>query len=587
MNTPAILLLRRADANTQLAAHLAAGLIALLLLCVAPPARGQGPGVAPPVVSRSDRLLVKPAAGADLSVLHGALGTAVLREFPDIGGLQVVQLPDGADADDFMTAYRQSGLVAYAEPDFIVRALKDPDDFRYWDGTLWGLRNTGIYGGTPGADIKAAQGWDVQTSAADIIVAVTDTGARLTHEDLGPNLWTNPGESGRNALGLDKGMNGLDDDNSGYRDDVHGINAILGTGLPLDDHGHGTHVSGTIGGVGNNSVGVTGVAWRVQLMECKFIDSSAQGSISDAITCLDYARRKGARIVNASWGDYSFNSTALYDALASLRSAGILFVAACGNDNSDNDARPLYPASYNLDNIIAVAATDRTDAKAWFSNFGAHTVHLGAPGAAVFSAWHGSDGDYRSYDGTSMAAPHVAGACALVWARYPTENYRQIRNRVLANTDPLPALAGRTVTGGRLNLFKALTVAPPPPPSLPVVSVAASDPAAAEAGNDRGEFTFTRAESTKDALTVYYTLSGSAQNGADYQTLSGSVKIPANAGSATVAVRPVDDMQTEGTESVVLTLVASPAYAIGSPDSATLVIADNDAAPPPLPLPLW
>src|SRR5882757_659557 len=267
MNIPAILFLRRADSSTQLAAHLVAGLIALMLLCAAPPVHGQGSATPAPAAARPDRLLVKPAAGGNLSALHAALGTTVLREFPGIGGLQVVQVPAGADAAGLIAAYQQSALVAYAEPDFIVHALNDPNDFRYWDGSLWGLRNTGNYGGTPGADIKAAQGWDVQTSAANIIVAVTDTGARLSHEDLAANLWTNPGESGKNILGLDKGMNGLDDDHDGYIDDVHGINAILGTGLPLDDYGHGTHVSGTIGGVGNNSVGVVGVAWRVQLME--------------------------------------------------------------------------------------------------------------------------------------------------------------------------------------------------------------------------------------------------------------------------------------------------------------------------------
>jgi subtilisin family serine protease len=475
MNFPAILFLRRADPNAQLAAHLVAGLIALLLLLAPPPARGQvslDPGVA--AAFRPDRILVKPVAGADLSGLHAALGTTVLREFPAIGGLQVVQVPAGANVADLIAAYRQSALVAYAEPDFIVRALDTtPNDFRYWDGSLWGLHNTGIYGGTPGADIKAPQGWDVQNSAANIIVAVTDTGAWLSHEDLAANLWTNPGESGKDALGLDKSTNGIDDDHDGYIDDVHGINAILGTGLPLDDYGHGSHVSGTLGGVGNNSVGIVGVAWRVQLMECKFIDSQGNGSISNAITCLDYARQKGAKIVNASWGGYSFTSTALYDAINSLRSAGILFIAACGNDNNDNDANPLYPASYALDNIIAVAATDRTDAKAWFSNYGAHTVHLGAPGQDIFSCWNGSNSAYQYDNGTSMAAPHVAGACALIWAHNPGATYLQVRNSILSSTDPLPTLAGHTVTGGRLDLYKALMVSIPsgttgtPPPAPP------------------------------------------------------------------------------------------------------------------------
>ncbi|MBI3885794.1 MAG: S8 family serine peptidase [Opitutae bacterium] len=585
MNAPTILLLRRNSFLAQTLLHLAAGVLALLL-CTGVSAHAQEATVAP---ARPDRLLVKPLAGADLAALNAALGTTTLNIFPDIGGLEIVQLPAAANATDLIAAYRQSGLVEYAEPDYLVRALADPNDFRYWDGTLWGLRNTGIYGGTPGADIKAAQGWDVQNSAASIIVAVTDTGARLSHEDLAGNLWTNPGESGRTVLGLDKGMNGIDDDGDGYVDDVHGINVLLGTGLPADDYGHGTHVSGTIGGVGNNSVGVVGVAWRVQLMECKFIDSAGHGSISDAITCLNYARQKGARIVNASWGDYGFNSTALYDAIDSLRRAGILFVAACGNDNTDNDARPLYPASYNLDNIIAVAATDRTDAKAWFSNYGARTVHLGAPGAGIFSAWNGSDSDYRYYDGTSMAAPQVAGACALVWAHFPTENYRQIRSRILASTDPLPSLFGRTVTGGRLNLYRALTSSSNPPPSLPVVTIVASDPNAAEAGSDPGVFTVTRTGSTKNSITVCYALDGTAQNGTDYQTLSGAVTIPAGANSATVTVRPIDDSQVEGTETVVATLSANSAYAVGSAAQASVSIADNDSNPPPpspLPLPL-
>src|SRR6185295_126763 len=285
-----------------------------------------------PAGFRPDRILVKPSAGADLTALHLALGTQVLRAFPAIGNLQIVQLPDDGLVSTLLEAFQQSGLVDYAEPDFIVQAVLEPNDFRYGDGSLWGLHNTGIYGGTDGADIDAPAGWDLQCAASNIVVAVIDSGVRYSHEDLAANMWVNPGESGRNALGLDKSTNGLDDDGDGFSDDVHGINAILGTGIPLDDYGHGTHVSGTIGGVGNNSVGVVGVAWNVQIMACKFLDATGQGSISDAITCIDYARKKGAKIINASWGGYTFTSPALYDAINSLRNAGILFVAACGND---------------------------------------------------------------------------------------------------------------------------------------------------------------------------------------------------------------------------------------------------------------
>jgi subtilisin family serine protease len=394
-------------------------------------------------------------------------------------------------------------------------------------------------------------------------------------------MWVNPGETGRDFLGFDKRSNLLDDDGNGYLNDVHGINAITGTGNPLDDHGHGTHVSGTIGGVGNNNVGVVGVAWRVQMMELKFLDALGQGFNSDAIECIDYARRNGAKIISASWGGYDFNSTALRDAIASTRDAGMIFVAAAANDASDNDTRPLYPASYDLDNIIAVAATTRRDELASFSNFGATTVDLGAPGEDIFSTWNVTDSTYQYLSGTSMATPHVSGACALVWAQYPGENYLQIKNRILAGTDPLPALAGKCVTGGRLNLQKALGSATPPP-TQPVVTVSASDPSAAESG-DAGTFIVTRTGSTASSLTVNYTLGGTAQNGVDFQVLPGVIAIPSGSSSANLTVTPVDDPAAEGNETAVLTLAASPAYSVGSPASATVTIADNDSTVfPPL-----
>ena len=547
-----------------------------------------------PAGFRTDRILVKPKPGADLTGLHVSFGTKVMRQFPGIGNLQVLQLLPGADVRVLLGAYQQSALVEYAEPDFIVQAMLEPNDFRYSDGSLWGLHNTGLYGGTAGADIDAPNGWDIQSTADDIVVAVIDTGARYTHEDLAANMWVNPGESGPGLLGVDKSANGIDDDGDGYIDDVHGINAILGTGIPWDDHGHGTHVSGTIGGVGNNRVGVVGVAWRIQLMACKFLDATGHGSISDAITCIDYARKKGAKIINASWGDYTtdpyngiladHNNTAhwnaLHDAIASARDAGILFVAACGNDGTDNDVHPLYPASYtDLDNIIAVAATDRNDSKASFSNYGGNTVHLGAPGQDIFSCWNGSDSDYRYLSGTSMATPHVVGVCALVWSHYSDDSYAQIKSRVLNGVEPLPSLAGKCVTGGRLNLYRSLGSSPPP--TLPVVTVIATDSSASEAGPDAGTFTVSRSGSTAQALTVYYTLAGTAQNGVDYQTLPGSVTIPTGASSTTITVTPIDDNQLEGDETVVVTLSSSTGYTVGSPGSATVIIHDND-----LPLPV-
>src|SRR5258708_3803288 len=345
----------------------------------------------PPAEFRTDRILVRPKEYANLDDLHRSVGTKVRHAFARLGGLQVVDLPAGASVENILRALRQSDLVQYAEPDYIVHALDTiPNDFRYWDGSLWGLHNTGIYGGTPGCDIHAPQAWDIQHTADNVIVAVIDTGVRYTHEDLAGNMWVNPGETGLDAQGHDKATNGIDDDGDGYVDDVYGINTLTGSGNPTDDYGHGTHVNGIIGAMGNNSVGVVGVAWRARLMNCKFIDAQGRGSISDAITCMDYARVKGARIVNASWGDYSFTSAALRDAINNLRDAGIIFVAAAGNNNNNNDAVSLFPASYEFDNILAVTATDRTDAKASFSNYGGTTVHLGAPGSPIFSCCNAS-----------------------------------------------------------------------------------------------------------------------------------------------------------------------------------------------------
>jgi subtilisin family serine protease len=412
---------------------------------------------------RADRILVRPRTPQHLNTLqamHSAVGTRVLRKFPGIANLEVIELPPGANADAMIALYKQSGMVRYAERDFTFHVLATPNDFRYLDGSLWGLHNFCLYGGLPGADISAPSGWDIQNTANSIVVAVIDTGVRYTHEDLAGNMWINPGETGLDALGNDKSTNGIDDDGDGFIDDVHGINAINGSGDPMDDHGHGTHVSGIIGATGNNTVGVVGVCWQARMMACKFIDPNGDGSTSDAVACIDYARQHGAKIINASWGSIAFTSSAMQDAINSARDAGIIFVGAAGNSGMDNDAQPLFPASYNYDNVISVAATTRDDTRPVWSNFGASTVHLTAPGSPIFSCWNGSDFDYRYYDGTSMAAPHVAGACALVWAHYPNLKTHHVIKRVLTGVDPLPCLTGLCVTGGRLNLAGALQPRP-------------------------------------------------------------------------------------------------------------------------------
>src|SRR6266571_4233236 len=410
---------------------------------------------------RSDRILVKPSV-SNINTLNAQLGTRVLRSYPNIGNIQVIQLPDGMTVPQAIAQYQNSGQVAYAEPDYLVQAtVTSPNDPKYTDGTLWGLNNTGQNGGTADADIDAPEGWDHRTTANNVIVAVIDTGVRYTHEDLAANMWTNPGEIAGN---------GIDDDGDGYIDDVHGINARTGSGDPNDDYGHGVHVAGIIGAVGNNATGVVGVAWGVKIMALKAFDSGGNTSDSDLIECINYATSKRANIINASWGGGPF-SESIREAIAAARNQGILFVASAGNNFWDNDSNLFYPASYDLDNIISVAATTRTDAKASYSDTGLVTVHLGAPGGeapdpfnadhstwtnGIYSTWNSSDSAYQYDAGTSMAAPHVTGTLALLWAYELVESYTQLKNRLVSSTDALSSLAGKCQTGGRLNLNNAL-----------------------------------------------------------------------------------------------------------------------------------
>ena len=390
-----------------------------------------------------DQILVKPLAGVNLSALCQPLGSHVIQAFPAIGNLEVVQVPPGATADELIGMYQQSGLVQYAEHDFYVQALNDPNDQFY--AYQWNLKNTGQSGGTPGADIRASEAWSIATSAAGVIVADVDTGVRYTHQDLAVNMWVNPA------------------------DGSHGTNVVAGNNDPWDDYGHGSHVAGIIGAAGNNGMGVAGICWSVQLMACKFLNSTGTGTISGAITCLDYARSHGAKVVNASWGSFTFTSQSLHDAIASLRDADIIFVAAAGNSGVNNDVTPLYPASYSdLDNVVAVAATDDNDMLESWSDYGATNVDLAAPGSPIFSCWNGSDSDYEWDGGTSMACAHVTGACALLRAQFPDENHQQIIAQILNGTDPLPALVGKCKTGGRLDLLKALETAPTLPLPLNV-----------------------------------------------------------------------------------------------------------------------
>jgi|GEM_PF-601407 len=414
---------------------------------------------------RAGQVLVRPSksplAGQAIRELsaRAKVGGWVARKFPALGGIQVIGLPKGASVDRALAELRASGAYEYAEPDYVVMASDSPNDPDFISGKQWGLNNAGQDSGVADADIDAPEGWSTRTDATGAIIAVIDTGVRYTHEDLASNMWRNPGESGDG-----KETNGLDDDGDGYIDDVFGINAtdkvgnIPGSkaGDPMDDNGHGTHVAGTAGAVGNNGLGGSGVAWSAKIMACKFLNSSGSGAVSDAIECINYARLHGAKVMNNSWGGGAF-SQALLDAIRSAGDAGAIFVAAAGNASTNIVSSPSYPAAYLAENVLAVAGTARDDGMYSYSNYGFGIVDIAAPGQDIYSTYGSADNAYAWMSGTSMATPHVSGVAALLLSQFPSDTHpRQTINRILRSAEPAAALEDKTTLGGRINLAGAL-----------------------------------------------------------------------------------------------------------------------------------
>jgi subtilisin family serine protease len=345
--------------------------------------------------------------------------------------------------------------VRYVEPNYVVTAAVTPNDPSF--SQLWGMHNTGQTGGTPDADIDAPEAWNVETGSSNVVVAVTDSGVDFSHPDLAAQQWVNTGEncgsSDPTIVCADR-TDGVDDDGNGYVDDWRGWDFVSDDNNPFDDNDHGTHVAGTIGAVGNNGVGVTGVNWNVKIMALKFLNSSGSGSTADAISATLYAANEGAFVANNSWGGGGF-SQPLLDAIEYGATRGMLFAAAAGNFSSNDDTSPYYPASYGSDVIAAVAATDHNDARSSFSNYGVTTVDLGAPGSNIYSTIPG--GAYAFFNGTSMATPHVAGAAALLKAHFPSATAYGVKALLMRSVDPKASLNGITVTGGRLNLANAVS----------------------------------------------------------------------------------------------------------------------------------
>ena len=361
-------------------------------------------------------------------------------------GLILLDAPRDLSPAEMQRSLGRFKNVEYVEPDFAVWSTAIPNDPSY--PQLWGLENTGQTGGTPDADIDASAAWDLTTGGADLVVGVIDSGIDYKHPDLLANAWVNAAEL--------NGRKNVDDDGNGYKDDVYGYDFINGDGDPMDDNGHGTHVAGTIAGTGNNGVGVTGVAWRAKVMALKFLGSNGSGPISAAAEALNYATAMrvmhgvNIQLTNNSWGSYS-NSQAMEDALAANEQAGMLFVAAAGNDNAGTT---YYPSRLPYDNIVTVGATDRFDAKASFSNHSNTNVDLSAPGVEIYSTLPRST--YGLKNGTSMAAPLASGVAALAWTYRPDATAAQVRAALLTGVDVIPGLAAAVSTSGRLNALGTL-----------------------------------------------------------------------------------------------------------------------------------
>lgn len=401
---------------------------------------------------------------AEIKKITAMNNDVVEDEIEAVKGLTAIDDLDNADAETVAEQYREmSGVVSYAEPNYQIKlddpaqaySVQDgvhrvpsdasPDDPQF--GQQWALNNIGQDGGTKGADIKALEAWQQTQGSDKVVVAVLDSGVDYTHTDLRANMWLRPDN-----------LPQYTDDELGTFNDENGFNGTDNAADPMDDNGHGTHCAGIIGAEGNNGEGIAGVNWNVRIMPLKFMGRGGFGTTKDAIEAINYAidrKQHGVnvRVINASWGSTQ-RSKALEDAIRAAGEQGILFVAAAGNDGSNNDKRPHYPSNYDLPNVISVAALDRNDQLTSFSNWGPKTVHIAAPGKDIDSTW--LNDDYREASGTSMAAPHVAGVAALILAKEPNLSVEKLRERLLRSVDSIDSLKGKIESGGRLDAAKAL-----------------------------------------------------------------------------------------------------------------------------------
>ncbi len=350
--------------------------------------------------------------------------------------------------EDEASLLKKNPEVALVVENRDLHLFKTPNDL---NKKLWGLNNPRK--SRAAIDINAPEAWDITTGSKDVIVAVIDTGANINHDDLMDNLWENEAEL--------NGIAGVDDDNNGYIDDIFGFDFPKNTGALGDRVGHGTHVSGTIGAKGDNSSGVVGVNWDVSLMILNMFPDRGQGQVDDAIKAIDYAVANGAQVINASWGGPAPSNDEekeeyqlLYEAIERAGEAGVTFVAAAGNDRDDADITPMFPAAYDLDNIISVGSMDSRGRASFFSNYGKVSVDVFAPGSGITSTT--ANGRTGSMSGTSMASPHVAGVVALMLSVDESLNTDEIKSALINTCTPNKSLKSKSVCAGHVNAHAAI-----------------------------------------------------------------------------------------------------------------------------------
>lgn len=391
----------------------------------------------------------KNVSGENVSRIALRLHDRIEDSIESVPGLTSIDDLDDANPESVAADYRALPEVEYAEPVFDLSSDNlspvFPRDPRFAD--QWALVNTGQNGGKQGADISAALAWSITTGSEDVVVAVIDSGVDYNHVDLRENMWKRPENIAKYT-----------DSDLGTIEDLNGYDAAGNTADPMDENGHGTHCAGIVGAEGENNIGIAGVNWRVKIMPLKFMNAGGFGTTKDAIEAINYVidRKKAGvnvRVISASWGSTQ-KSQALEDVIREAYDNDILFVAAAGNASVDNDRQPHYPSSYDVPNVISVAALDRNDQLASFSNYGSKSVAIGAPGVQILSTW--LTDEYEEKSGTSMATPVVAGVAALVLSQHPKMSVIDLKKKLLASVDPLDSLKGKVTTGGRINAAKAL-----------------------------------------------------------------------------------------------------------------------------------